>query len=134
MRGPYSISGEISLHLFLLRANETELGAQGLECFEQLGGIEWGVWEDREGQSQGFQSARLDRVGAYWFLLLTPSLLSQDGMPADFLQTSGKRERTGGYSTALPPLTGPRWLSPAWAHLAGPAPNSFSCKSLEFIL
>lgn len=75
-----------------------------------------------------------DWIGSYWFLLLRPSLFSQDEMPADFLQTSGKPERTGGYSTVLLPLTGPKLLSPAWAHLAGPAPNSFSCKSFEYIL
>lgn len=55
-------------------------------------------------------------------------------MPADFLQSSGKQERAGGYSTALQPLIGPGWLSPAWVHLAGPAPISSSCKSLEFHL
>nr|KAF6492338.1 LAS1 like ribosome biogenesis factor [Molossus molossus] len=50
-------------------------------------------------------------------------------MPAAFLQSSGKQGRAGGYSTAPPPLTGPRWLSPAWALLAGPAPSSFSSSS-----
>ncbi|GAB5584649.1 ribosomal biogenesis protein LAS1L isoform X2 [Prionailurus iriomotensis] len=117
-----------------------------IPTFEQLAALQIDYEENpllRGLHSQTFTQALLERMFSElptlgdsgirptyilrWTIeLIVANTKTADGMPADFLQASGKQEGAGGYSTALLPLTGPGWLSPAWAHLAGLAPNSFS--------